>query len=1562
MDYDSESSLENGRKKRDEDSPRQEGERRSSWRLVNAATGVTGQAKVPLGAAASKALSSQVMEYYQKYAQNSNLHQYFALPSSNYNATESSKYYYSIYELSPKYAPERQSCIGQDYNLKSYIPKERRRWIRPPLIGQSSSTEGSSIYVKSMTEQQSTNSDSHQDQDDEEQQQQQQRQQEQAQEHEQYPANTSSNDEGLVITEEKAVECSFQERHHQQDQHQQDQQQQPPSLSESTGDPRKAPSPTSSVASHKPPLEWDSGADVGYLYSSSKQLSTLERMALARGCSAALRLDPEGVTTEQQQQSPGAIRTSVAAAVLSLTSKANGSGNGLTKTLAGKPDANSTPLLLLGNVSGSESEVEITPIVKNHLPGIVAGDEVKSDQVASSKSRKDILECLQEAKDTIETPKSANVFKLPLALKFPQEESNQKSAAATPQSTPPPTATSASSKNDEKPVDEPTEISPLKKSSSMNLLASPTSKYPLKRSQSELNLCGNEKAAPKLIFNSTSSIATVVNNQKPMTCNKQIQTSFRICAQESVGVQVSVPKEEEKPPLPKRATSLVPRSLNSILKNPKSTYKVQNPKTPNTRDASTSKEEEQNENEKEEESSSDSSQNASLTPQADDTENNVTGRANSFEYFPGHIYENVPNGSTSQVSSVDTGRSNSTMPNTSSSIDEKLWGDSDNLVRDLERSVNILKSLVDANKLDKQVKKRLIHHVVKRLVTAKYTDDKIEHNLEENVPWNPADARNKVYRTEIIQALAKNTTDSSDDWKPSQKKKSPKKTVPTQEARAIKEIINIPAEIESSNSDKFDRNTDRTVMDGRKARMGLRADDCDRRCSSNTPTNKSESSECFLPQRAYNKNAKIKNMFITSTSNSSPQDQNRALLDAVVNSRPSPVDSSNEAGNSADWRLPATASERRYELRHCNESDSADAKLVSYAEMEKQNQLIWITNEISHLSNLKKLLEQTKTKPERSKSSPRKSKQSISKPQKSLPPTNHPRHQNGEVLVEDGQLSRQWSSHCNLANCPPPELNAVKRLKKRNSGTQTATEYSAVYSKTSSEIVSARIQSPNKKLANAYAQTPKSPLLASASVCPVHSNDQPMSCICGARVCQCCTLKNPPMQYLYSDGDRDEYQSEARSEDAKKTKNQLNATKLKCTCQINDQMSHKVNVKHKEDRPKKSATASKTCDNRQCQGPVCSCGRYKLPESPSCQCGRDCECENRNLVRGFGRMQINKPPTKKLFEKSTTTNCSCECKRVEETSSARTEYSHYSNKKGQPYFLGKSAREANTQNCCCGNKTKDRPKSYPSPQLSARTNDSASSDYKCCRVCGTIYQKDRSCNCVPKSYPKAVAYELAFVDDDQDLEEAGDSETGQCGKINMEIKSIEKNVPLPSSRSRGRVKLPNDSNGTRCACRGLQRTIKRCDCECREVEVNKFYNERKSTLQECLASNNPGFADNVETRRQYVSEIQRLRQLRKDRRMQLLAMATTTNVFTGPEQPKVTKSVQKKISDEEMRARLRKRYFQLTEVRAKRRQQQLQEEGRCNKLMAKIFGKKLQQKVLRGQVDLSQSVSVISNL
>lgn len=821
-----------------------------------------------------KSLSAQVMEYYRKYSRDANLDQYFSLPVSS-APQEAIKYYYSVYELSAQVGTSsRQDCVGEEYNLKSYVPRERRRWVRPPLIGQSSNADTSSRYIQPLTDIQT-------------------------------PSPDLKHVAPETIHEERSDsrERSF------------------PEVNE-----RKLSSPTSSVASYKP-LEWDSGADVGYFnsHAHSKQnenekLSTIERMALARGCSAALRLDPEGTTESGMQSGKNAAAQSG------------------PKSSTTAPDANSTPLV--GNVSGSESEIEITPIVKNHLPGIITGDDIKSQErrVPSDASAQPKTAVRPTRLEIHDTPTSSSVFKVP-PVKYSTMERrivNKRREVARPSS------------------------SPLKKSSSMNVIPALSSKSSLKRSQSEVNLHAKErKTVFPLIFDSTSSIATVVN--KPATCDKVIQTSPDVCTQESVGVQVSDLEENKSPSAEKEPNQQT--AIQSILKGSKGTYKVKNPRKCDV--SRLASEAEVSANAKESQgrrNSSEVSQNASTsaTPQPDETEN-VSGRANSFEYFPGHTYANVPNERDSHVSS-DTGRSNSTLPNSSSSVNDKLWGDSDSLVRDLERSVNILKSLVDANKCDKQVKKRLIQHVIKRLVTAKYTDDKIEHNLEDNIPWNPDDARNKVYRAELLQALANkhSTTESSDEWNLRKKDASMQKSMGTA-SDVIKEVT-----LESSNSDKFDRHTDRTEMDGRKARLGLRTDDCQQ--TSNTPTDpdKSESSECFVPQRNH-KNAKVNDIFCfkencklphreSTTTNSIPPDHNRILLDAVVNNRRTPVESNNNTDNNTDWRLPTTSSERQFELKKCSMSESGDSKLVNYAEMEKRNQLIWITNEISHLSNLKKYI------------------------------------------------------------------------------------------------------------------------------------------------------------------------------------------------------------------------------------------------------------------------------------------------------------------------------------------------------------------------------------------------------------------------------------------------------------------------------------------------------------------------------------------------------------------------------------------------------------------------------
>ncbi|KAG7191119.1 hypothetical protein KM043_007151 [Ampulex compressa] len=1371
---------------------------------------------------AGKSLSTQVMEYYQKYSQNSNLDQYFSLPTSD-TTPEAIKYYCSVYELNSTSEIGRQNCIGEEYNIRNYVPRERRRWVRPPLIGQSCNTEVTSRYVQPLMDPHS-------------------------------PSPDVKRITPDTIPEEKNESQEL--------------------LPEGTE--RKVSSPTSSIASHKR-LEWDSGADVGYFNTlphnkqNCKKLSTIERIALATGCSAALRLDPEG-TTE-----------SGVSGKLSIAQRNS-------KCLM-IPNANSTPLVR--NASGSESEIEITPIVKNHLPGIITGNDIKSEEKCIMRDVKRQESMAQSLKrdQTNDTPKSSFMFKIPV-IKYPTEGRKVTNKQVT-------------NKENLSPL-----ASPLKKSMSMNTLIMTSAKLPLKRSQSELNLYAKDKnkGILPLIFNSTSSIATVVN--KPATCDKFIQTSMDACTQESIGVQVSV-LDEEKPPLPKRGASLQ-KTLQPILKNERGTYKIQNIKRSdaNCKKYNASIGESMKKN-KAHRSSSDYSQNGSTSqtpPNPDETEN-VTGRANSFEYFPGHIYENVPNGSGSHVSSSDTIRSNSTLPNTSSSINEKLWGDSDSLVRDLERSVNILKSLVDANKCDKEVKKRLIHHVVKRLITAKYMDDKIEHNLEDNVPWNPDDARNKVYRTNILQALAKkhSTTESSDGWNAPKTADCQRKSIATGRELMKDETL------ESSNSDKFDKHTDRAEMDGRKARMGLRVDDCTR--NNNIDGKKSGSSECFFPQRGQ-KNGKVRDLFCmkkkckmphgdTTTTNSTPPDHNRMLLDAVVNNRRTPTESSNNMEDNINWRLPTTLSERQFELKKCN-SDSCESKLVSYAEMEKRNQLIWITNEISHLCNLKKLLEQPR-KMERQRVTPRKFK-SVNVKTKPAPGL----AQRNASIVQENSTEDPWSSHCNLATCQPTSTSSsvIEHIKKRNSCAQTATNVVNAHSRTGGEIVSAsNIRSSTIQLINAGVQTleqesPATPAVMQSEVvhyvkCPVHNALMHFqnNCTCNDQICQCQKVAMKSML--------------ARCTHCVQEQNQSRTT-------INrSQKQHTDSSYDTESQPLIPQAGQLNPVN----GSSTNLLEIHVPANKDSNQCKQKEAKN----------QIN----------TTKSKCICECKAAH-TCQCIADYKHKANDIGDEEdkykrLLSKISQLCSTQisttevsATCRAKNSEDKVYSRghsikPNYVEESSANDSNGS-CKYCRRCGIIYQNTRKCGC-HQTYPKSVAYELSFTKD----------RGHKSDKVDLLQRVPLSNLPQNESKSDG------------CACDIMKDGSSSKICQ-------------KNTLQDYLSRNKPEFIDNVETRQQYMSEISHLRHLRKEKRVQLLAMATAPSLIKSPKLVKPTACLQKKITDAEMKERLRRRYLRLNEVRFKRRQQERQEEARRNKLMAKIFCKKLQQKVLRGQVDLSQSVSVISNL
>ncbi|XP_072766845.1 uncharacterized protein [Anoplolepis gracilipes] len=1498
-----------------------------------------------------------------------------SLPKKSLSAQEAVNYYYSVYELSAQVGPNRQDCIGEEYNLNSYVPRERRRWVRPPLIGQSSNTDASSRYVQTLTDLQTPSPD---------------------------------------FKHDLTPETIHEEKNESQEKF--------PEVND-----RKLSSPTSSVASHKP-LEWDSGADVGYFNTvahnkqDDKRLSTIERMALARGCSAALRLDPEG-TTESGMQS-------------GKNTGAHGSSKSSTV-----PDANSTPLV--ANASGSESEIEITPIVKNHLPGIITGDDIKSQERCLANDAAEPKAMIKPRKwelHNFDTPTST--FKVPL-MKYSTVERRI-----------------INSKRKE--ITCPSSL-PLQKSISMNVIPASSSKSSLKRSQSEINLHAKEKKSVlPLIFNSTSSIATVVN--KPATCDKVIQTdkvSPDVCSQESVAIQVS-DLDESKPPLLAEKDPNLQTTIHSILKKSNGTYKIKNLKKSenvsrpaNDTEVGTSAKDVQRHR-----SSSDISQNpsTSITPQPDEAEN-VSGRANSFEYFPGHTYANVPNGRDSHVSS-DTGRSNSTLPNSSSSVNDKLWGDSDSLVRDLERSVSILKSLVDANKCDKQVKKRLIQHVIKRLVTAKYTDDKIEHNLEDNVPWNPDDARNKVYRAELLQALTNkhSTTESSDEWNLQKKDISMQKSMGTT-SDVIKEVA-----LGSSNSDKFDRHTDRTEMDGRKARLGLRTDDCQR--NSNTPTDpeKSESSECFVPQRNH-KNTKVNDIFCfkencklphreSTTTNSILPDHNRILLDAVVNNRRTLVESNNNTDNNTDWRLPTTSSERHFELKKCSMSESGDSKLVNYAEMEKKNQLIWITNEISHLSNLKKLLEQPR-RLERSKSSPRKSKSANFKSkQAAIFKREQPAdavHGSISDLREDS-MNEPWSSHCNLATREAASDTVIQRIMKRNSSTQTATNLASAHSKTGGEIVSAsrrtqrsvtkRIAVGVQTLPREMSSTPiESPIESDATymnsqkLCYQNAGtkcrDQSCQTHNTARTCVRCN-QNPnsnmgsirsrkgdapivsqQTQTNYASDDsatgstcHRASQSNTIQQKQKEAKNQINASKSKCSCtrngicsSINDNKCTSSTIETKRATEKRSSFTCALCSKQKpvadVSNVICNCGAcqnnlFRARENISgsndqtsethvntCECNINVSVKDadRKIIAGKSQQNCNADNQNRRglsYNEQSDTEKICDCvndrvvRRNSETTTVGTLCEHYhSNGKidnnslcrfecrladhqTQKQIYSDSSQDTGivhqrkVQNsvlkcncneaCSCSNNqaikdTVKACKNYASKPNVADNTGINKTEKNCqhCRACGAAYQNIRKCDC-HQMYPKAVAYEVSFTRENTSKNETSDI------------------IPI----------MPKVSKQPLNAAK-----FDACPCDMKKSNKNVH---RSSTLQDYLSRNNPVFVGNAETRRQYLSEICQLRELRKEKRIQLLAMASTSTINKSASIRKPTTCAQRKLTDEEVKERLRKRYLRLNEVRFKRRQQERQEEARRNKLMAKIFCKRLQQKVLRGQVDLSQSVSVISNL
>jgi hypothetical protein len=143
---------------------------------------------------------------------------------------------------------------------------------------------------------------------------------------------------------------------------------------------------------------------------------------------------------------------------------------------------------------------------------------------------------------------------------------------------------------------------------------------------------------------------------------------------------------------------------------------------------------------------------------------------------------------------------------------------------------------------------------------------------------------------------------------------------------------------------------------------------------------------------------------------------------------------------------------------------------------------------------------------------------------------------------------------------------------------------------------------------------------------------------------------------------------------------------------------------------------------------------------------------------------------------------------------------------------------------------------------------------------------------------------------------------------------------------------------------------------------------RQPTLQEYLMANRPDFIQNAEYRRKCLGELAYLRELRHENKQRLLVIASHTSRSKGGTAASVNRgplfspplAKRRLFNLRTMRAQTECKYRNLSEVQNQKAEKKKKEDYRTNRLMAEIFAKKLQQRVLKGDVNLSNSQSVIS--
>lgn len=140
------------------------------------------------------------------------------------------------------------------------------------------------------------------------------------------------------------------------------------------------------------------------------------------------------------------------------------------------------------------------------------------------------------------------------------------------------------------------------------------------------------------------------------------------------------------------------------------------------------------------------------------------------------------------------------------------------------------------------------------------------------------------------------------------------------------------------------------------------------------------------------------------------------------------------------------------------------------------------------------------------------------------------------------------------------------------------------------------------------------------------------------------------------------------------------------------------------------------------------------------------------------------------------------------------------------------------------------------------------------------------------------------------------------------------------------------------------------------------------TLQEYLERNHPKYLDAAEKRRRCIAEMSYLRRLRQQSRKRLMELEGD-NMWAKQKQQwrsrcasRPRSALKKKLTPKSTKSLSARRSMFLPENQQRFLELKKKEEKRTNRLMAEIYTRKLQEKVLKGTATISSSISVISSL